>query len=371
MKQTERRFLESILRLPTAPFREQYVSAALERAARRYELTVKHDRYGNLYVGYRKGRAEPIAFTAHMDHPGFEITEGGARAKGLFLGGVTPEHLSGAAVACYPEPSERDLTHGPPEPVRGHIRRVTQHPLPGRRPEQWLDLEFESAVRSGSFGCFDIACEIDASVLRAGALDNLLSCALILTALGTLKRRGVTADVLGVFTRAEEVGLVGAGGVLRSPILSPERPLVVLETSKELPGFRIGAGPVVRVGDRMTAFDPRMDLWLSTEAKALGAREPDFVSQRALMTGGACEASLYVLHGRPVGALALALGNYHNMTPETGIGPEYVSMTDAEQLLAFLEHLAVNPLDPALVHTRRAELDAVFERLSPRLRPPA
>lgn len=369
MKAAERRFLEGILRLPTAPYREQYISAALERAARRQELTVKHDRYGNLYVSYRKGRAEPVAFTAHMDHPGFEVTDGGARARGLFLGGVALENLQGARVVAYADAPGRDAAHGPPDPVRGRIARVTSRPVAGRRPEMWLDLEFDTPVAPGSFGCFDLPCEIADGTLRGCALDNLLSCVLVLQTLAALKRGGATADVLGVFTRAEEVGLVGAGGVLRSPILTPERPLVVLETSKELPGFAIGSGPVVRVGDRMTAFDPRMDLWLSTQAGALAAEEPEFAWQRALMTGGACEASLYVLHGRPVGALALPLGNYHNMTPEGGIAAEYVSTADVDNLLLFLEHLAVNPPDFTLAQKRRSELDAVFERLSPRLRP--
>jgi endoglucanase len=369
MKQADRRFLESILRLPTAPFRERWVAQALERAARRHELTVKHDRYGNLYVGYRKGRAEPVAFTAHMDHPGFEITDGGARARGVFLGGVPPDFLAGAHVVCYADGGANDA--GPPEPVRGRIARVGTRPAAGRRPEVTLDLDFESPVQTGSFGSFDLPCEVDGATLRGRALDNLLSCALLVSALAELKRRGTAADVLAIFTRAEEVGLVGAGGVLRSPILSPDRPLIVLETSKEMPGFRIGAGPVVRVGDRMTAFDPRLDLWLADRGAALAADEPDFAWQRALMTGGSCEASLYVLHGRPVGALALALGNYHNMTAEGRIGAEYVSTDDAENLRLFLGHLATNPPDPALVHARRAELDAVFERLSPRLRPPA
>jgi putative aminopeptidase FrvX len=34
--------------------------------------------------------------------------------------------------------------------------------------------------------------------------------------MASLQRRGIAADVQGVFTRAEEVGFVGAGGVLRS-----------------------------------------------------------------------------------------------------------------------------------------------------------
>lgn len=371
MRQTERRLLDGLLRLPTAPFREHYVQAAIERFARRHELGVRRDRYGNLYVTYRKGRAEPVAFTAHMDHPGFEVIAGGTRAKATFLGGVEPAHMMGAAVLCYAEPPSRTAASHPPEPVRGRVVHVTSVPVAGRRPDVVLDLDLESSASAGDFGVWDLpACEIDGGFLRARALDNLVSCVLILAALAGLKRRAVTADVIGVFTRAEEVGFVGAGGVLRSLQLGSERPLVVLETSKELPGVRQGAGPVLRVGDRMTCFDPRMDLWLTTRAAEVAKQDTSFAYQRALMTGGACEASLYMLHGRTVGALALAVGNYHNMTPEGGLGPEYVSVDDFEHALQLLEDLAAHAPAPGAASLRRADLDAVFDRLSPRLLPP-
>jgi len=375
MKQNERRLVESILRLPTAPFREHWVQAAIERVARRNDLPLRRDRYGNLYVAYRKGRTEPVAFTAHMDHPGFEIVAGGTRARAAFLGGVAAENMSGAPVLCYPDAHGRAGTAATavslPEPIRGRIARVTSVPVPGRRPDLVLDIDFDAPVGNGDFGVFDVtACEIDSTLLRARALDNLLSCVLILAVLGNLKRSGIAADVVGVFTRAEEVGFVGAGGVLRSLHLGTERPLVVLETSKEMAGVRMGAGPVLRVGDRMTTFDPGMDLWLASRAAALAAAEPDFCYQRALMTGGACEASLYMLHGRRTGAIALALGNYHNMTPEGGIGAEYISMSDFDNALLLLEDLAVHPPESDILERRRDDLDAVFERLGPRLLPP-
>ena len=99
MRASERRLLEGLLRLPTAPFREHYIQAAIERTARKLELWVRRDRYGNLYVAYRKGKAQPLAFTAHMDHPGFEIVAAGARPHAVFLGGVNAENMTGALFA--------------------------------------------------------------------------------------------------------------------------------------------------------------------------------------------------------------------------------------------------------------------------------
>lgn len=370
MTPTERQLLETLLGIPTAPFREQRVRAALVHAAAQAGLESRLDRWGNLYVAHRKGTARPVAFTAHMDHPGFEVTDGGVRARASFLGGVGAEHMTGVPVLCFD--GRLGSAAAPAAGVRGRIVRVTSQPVPGRRPDLVLDLDLESPVEPGAFGVFDLpGCVVDGGTLRGRALDNLLSCVLVLSALASLGRRAAEADVVGVFTRAEEVGFVGAGGVLRETLLEPERPLVVLETSKELPGFRMGAGPVLRVGDRMTCFDPEMDLWLVSRAAALAAREPDFAWQRALMPGGACEASLYVLHGRRVGALALPLGNYHNMTPEGGIGPEYVSLSDFEHALELLEDLAEHPPEPGAGAARRAELDAAFDRWAARLEPPA
>jgi endoglucanase len=117
----------------------------------------------------------------------------------------------------------------------------------------------------------------------------------------------------------------------------------------------------------MTCFDSTMDLWLADTAATLAKRDPRFTYQRALMTGGACEASLFQLHGRRVGALATPLGNYHNMTNRGGIGTEFVSIRDFDQALLWLEFMASHPPQARLVKARRAELDAIFERLGSRL----
>ena len=371
MNVSERRLLQSILGQPTAPFREHYVRAALEGAARALGLRPRHDRFGNLYIAYRRGQARPLALTAHMDHPGFELLSSGRLVHAALLGGVDPKNLRGSRVRLYAEAAKHHAHPPvrPPHPVRGRITAVHSTLPPGsRRPKVEVEIACEAEVALPAFGHFDLpGMELHGGMLRSKALDNLLSCALILATFARLQRRRAVANVLGVFTRAEEVGFVGAGGVLRSKILTPQRPLVVLETSKALPSAPMGAGPVLRVGDRMTCFDPEMDLWLADSAAELARTQPGFHYQRALMTGGACEASLFMLHGRRVGALAMPLGNYHNMTPRGGIGAEYISTNDFDQALMLLEHLATQPPRPNHLESHRAGLDAIFARLSPRL----
>ncbi len=371
MTVSERRLLQKLLTQPTAPFREHYVRAVIEATARRLDLRTRRDRFGNVYVAYRQGRVAPLAFTAHMDHPGFEVDRGGSQPRATLLGGVRPSHLRNARLLFYADPAEhRSRPHGDsPTPVRARIAAVHVHrPRKARRPQVQVDLACQAPLELGAFGHFDLpGYELQHGRLASKALDNLLSCVAILAVMARLRRRRAAADVLGVFTRAEEVGFVGAGGVLRSRALAASRPVVVLETSQASLHAALGAGPVLRVGDRMTAFDPSMDLWLSEQAAELGRHRKSFRHQRALMTGGACEASLYVLHGRRVGAIALPLENYHNMTPRGGIGPERVASEDYDNLLLLMEHLATHPPEPAVVRARRAELDAIYTRLASRL----
>lgn len=366
MKATERRILETILDSPTAPFHEHTVQARIEALALRMGCQVKRDRWGNTYVSYRKGRARPIAFTAHMDHPGFEVLSAGDTPKARLLGGVLPQTMRNAPVVFH-KPAERPLpvrVAALKPGIRGRIRQVHVRKVAGaRRPEIIVDLQLKGEVYKGDFGYFDFpGVDMRGKQLRAKAHDNLLSCVMILATMDRLQRRSRDANLLGVFTRAEEVGFVGAGGVLRSNVLRATRPLVVLECSKARGDVALGAGPVLRVGDRMTCFDPSMDLWLSQEAAALQKKTAQFQFQRALMTGGACEASLFQVHGRRVGAMAMPLLNYHNMTDNGRIGPEIVDLDDFDNMLLLLEHLALNPPTATTYRRAKRELDKIFQK---------
>lgn len=85
----------------------------------------------------------------------------------------------------------------------------------------------------------------------------------------------------------------------------------------------MGKGPIVRVGDRISIFDG------PATARLLAAAEREKIPvQRCLLDGGACEATAYQLYGYKCAAASLALGNYHNVTPEGGIGPEFVAIAD-------------------------------------------
>ena len=98
-KQTQKLFTD-LLSLPTAPYKEGAVSAFIQAFAKKRGLTLKADKYGNLVVRYTHGKdPKPVALTAHMDHPGFEVLEATGRdLKARWLGGCDPNHFPGSRV---------------------------------------------------------------------------------------------------------------------------------------------------------------------------------------------------------------------------------------------------------------------------------
>jgi len=151
---------------------------------------------------------------------------------------------------------------------------------------------------------------------------------------------------------------VAAGGRL------PRNSLIVsLETSRELPPVKMGQGMILRVGDRTSIFDSTATRFLSEVAAGLSARRKTFRSQRALMSGGTCEATAYQEFGFQTAAVCVALGNYHNCGERGRIAAEFVSRADAcgmvdllveaaKQMRVF--HKLVGKLPARLEQMRRA-----------------
>jgi len=262
-----------ILAQPTAPFHEDAVRREIRALlADCPHVALTEDRFGNLLAHYRRGKAAArLAFAAHMDHPAYVGRE--------FLGGV---------------------------------------------PERYLKKK-PATKKFGAFRMWDLpACEIRAGRIRSRVCDDLIGCTAIVAMLRELERTGAECAAWGLFTRAEEVGFVGAIELAKSGLLPKSVTVVSLETSSVKGGpVKIGAGPIIRVGDRTSVFDSAATAQLQAAAKAAG-----ITHQRALMQGGTCEATAYALYGYRTAAMCVALGNYHNCGPGDRIAPEYVSVTD-------------------------------------------
>jgi endoglucanase len=185
--------------------------------------------------------------------------------------------------------------------------------------------------------------------LYTKAADDLVGCfAIVSTALDLFsggkkkgsKKKAKNTNFLGLLTRAEEVGFIGAIAHFDLGWLKGSKRTLMavsLETSRTLPGAEIGKGPVVRLGDRYTVFDPgKLRVFTELAEKTLPGRH-----QRRIMDGGSCEATAATVFGVPSIGISVPLGNYHNQCFEggpdsraaLGPAPEFVHLDDVQGLL--------------------------------------
>ena len=305
-----------LLCCPTAPYHEHAVRDEAERICEQHGLERRRDAFGNLVVRLSTSRKQrPLVLAAHLDHPGFEIVRelGPRRWLARFRGGVPDAFFrKGTALRLMPGGIPARL---------GPRRKSAQ-----REFEVYADSTGALAPRFAVWDLPDFALQSGRIVARA--CDDLVGAAAVLATLIELKRTRARVDVIGVLSRAEEVGFHGALALAAAGTLPKDSLVVSLETSREVPAVKMGQGVILRVGDRASVFDSAATRFLAEVAGALSASGV-FSFQRALMGGGTCEATAYQEFGYRSAAVCIALGNYHNCGPGDRIRAEYVSLADA------------------------------------------
>ncbi|MEM8738205.1 MAG: hypothetical protein AAGG38_06970 [Planctomycetota bacterium] len=367
----ERHLLE-LTSLPTAAGREDRVVAWVTRWARRRAktLTLTRDAYGNLLLARRGVDSDrPLLYTAHLDHPAFVVTAAAERTRTLtaeFRGGVHDDYFIGARVGLRPLASgSRSAASPSATPPRGTIESL--QPASADRPFKTVTVRFARPVSAspGDLLTWDLApARIKGHRLHAPVCDDLAAVAAMFSSyeniIKTSKNRP-HADVRLLCTRAEEIGFVGAIAACRSGLIPPGSRIIALENSKASADAPLGDGPVVRVGDRTSTFDPALTYAVGQAAQSLAADDPDFRWQRKLMTGGTCEASAYQALGHTATCICLALHHYHNMdATRTRIAPESIHLRDYHHLIRLLTHLPAALGDPAATPPLTARLDQLF-----------
>lgn len=325
--------LRQVVSLPTAPFCETAVQDFVRAWAEKSGIGCSADRHGNLlleYSGKSRQSGVPWVLQAHMDHPGFSfIQRRGRQAQAWFRGGVAESFFPGARMAFFPA--------GKP-PVHGTVKsaRKDQHTGFLRCA---IELDETSDLPEGTLGMWDLpAWRRRGQRLELRVADDLAGVASILLALARLKQQGAARRCYGLLTRAEEVGFVGALAAGQSGTIDPAWPVLGIECSKEQPAARLGQGAVVRVGDRLTIFDPALTAHLRQAARDLAP----LPFSESLMRGGSTESTGLALLGFKTCAVCLPLGNYHNMG-KTGLAPEQIHLGDFESLLALLADVVQRP----------------------------
>ena len=317
-------FLARLGAQPAVAFHENGVATAVRGALTEIGVSWRTDNFGNIIAriaGSDPDGVPPIAFMAHMDHPGFEIVgRDGDDFIGAALGGVPAGAFAPGVPLQIILPAGRRVsaeTAGPhgEERQRQALIRLTE------------SVDDEIPVPAPAvFDLPDFAIEEDRLVMRAA--DDLAGCGCILSALASLHGDAPDGDVYGVFTRAEEVGLVGARLLAEAGTLPSDTLMVSLESSRTLPGAEIGNGPVIRVGDAGSTFNSDAESALIRAREVLTASSADFRAQRQLMSGGVCEASAFNAWGYRATGVAFPLGNYHNGAEDGSIAAEYIHRDD-------------------------------------------
>lgn len=339
-----KQLLREVLPIPTATYQEQRVVAYLERFAEERGLDFRRDRFGNVYVSYRRGRVRrPMVLEAHMDHPGFVVTRARGRRLDLeFRGGLAGEYGKGEHVRVYGAAL-------PAVGVRAELTSVavSKPPRPGlprRVVGAKAQLERPAEVVAGDLALWDVeGCQFRGKIVRARQCDDLAGAVTILATLDRLASEGRTGHLIGMFTRAEEVGLEGAAAAAAARELPEDALVVALETSSSAGGrAEQGGGPIIRVGDRAHIFSPAMTMWMVRLAEDIAAERPGFRYQRKLMDAGGTEATAFDLLGYETGAACLALGNWHNAGPNGRVRAETVHLDDVEGLTQLCEAMVAN-----------------------------
>ncbi|MFO0873065.1 MAG: hypothetical protein U0575_03725 [Phycisphaerales bacterium] len=372
-------WLLEITAIPTAAGREDRViewilAWAKKRKAR---IAVVADAVGNLLlhqgpVTRKVGRTpthRPLIVTAHLDHPAFVVREVvDARTIELeFRGGVHDPYFVGAALNVV-DRADRSR------------RAVIQSMDAAARPYKRVRARVAGGTRGLDVGDIARWAASDAAYrerrrprrggrhLRTHACDDLAAVAAALAAFELVAGKPGFEHVGVLFTVAEEVGFVGAIATARAGGVPKDARLLCLENSRSFGDSPIGAGAILRVGDRLSVFSPELTNRLGQLYLEHQKRTPSFRFQRKLMPGGACEATAFSAYGYESTCLCLPLGNYHNMTDIDGVlagkrpakvGPEFVSVDDFHGLVEMLV-VAAAQLDSSEFPPLRDRMEAIF-----------
>ncbi|MHC4975138.1 MAG: M20/M25/M40 family metallo-hydrolase [Planctomycetota bacterium] len=357
-------WLLEVTGIPTATGREHLVIGWIERwCEQRQWASLTRDRAGNLTITNTTARPSerPIYFTAHLDHPAFVIDSivGPATLGAQFRGGVMEPYFVGTRVLVQSSSGEA---------IRGRVATY-EKPAPPERIFAQVTIDLDEAtsdgIQVGDLAIWDLPESTldDEGIVHTRACDDLAALAAALSALDQLAQEESPQDVRVLMTLGEEVGFIGAIAACRDMTMPEGARLIALENSRAMIDAPIGAGPVVRVGDRLSTFSPTLTASIAKVAQKLentpeqpvGSKTPPpdspFKWQRKLMAGGACEASAYCSFGYEATCVCLPLGNYHNMgdldrvqdevkrgekSINATIEPEFIALSDYEDLVLLL-----------------------------------
>ena len=330
-------------KLPTTSFYEQKILEYIKTKLTSYKIEFHQDPWGNIVAEVNGKTPNEIVFISHTDHPGFEIIA--KHKKNIYLA----KALGGLPKNCITNQTNVKIISNRTDLFQGKIinfysKDNTKINVPN--DYRWMTSEFvliesdSEKINLPSFAVFDLPeTKFSGERIITPVADDLAGCALIIETLNKLNKSSNEYSFKGIFSRAEEVGLIGARLIAANELINKNSIIVSIETSSELPGANFGKGPIIRTGDRITTFDNKAELVLLQSVKEILQKDIKFAYQRQLMSAGGCEASAFAIFGYSVTGLALPLRNWHNGNEEGDVEPEEISLLDFENAYKIMTNL--------------------------------
>jgi putative aminopeptidase FrvX len=193
-----------LMRCPAAPYHESFVAGEALRICREHALSYEIDSFGNILIAAEQSRkSPPLVLAAHLDHPGFVIREQLSSRSWCaeFLGGVSDDHFR-AGVPLKLHPGAISARLGTRLQRTKRLFEVRAASSPSIKP---------------TFAVWDLPdFRLDRGRITGRSCDDLIGAATILHVLVELSRAKAKVPVVGVLSRAEEVGFHGALALAKS-----------------------------------------------------------------------------------------------------------------------------------------------------------
>ena len=267
--------LSELAKIPNVSYYEQEVGNYIYKRLRDFVDKIYFDEFGNL-IAHRKGlkdSAPSFAFVSHMDHPGFEVIDSKKSTYTLkTMGGVSKyAGTENNSLILIDEDNKIPIT------VTKKPEITSEFDL-NREKDGWLgndvifstiDYDLGDKNFQVIFDLEDFFIDKKTNLIHMRSADDLAGCSSIMQALINLSNQNIEGDFYGIFTRAEEVGLLGSAALAESEIIPIETNIVSVETSSIIPGANLYDGVIIRNGDRISTFDNSTEKFLIHSANNL------------------------------------------------------------------------------------------------------
>ncbi len=314
------KLIEQLTAIPGPSGYEQQIRAAIRAEVEPYADDIQVDALGNLIVrkGQKAANGKKIMLAAHMDEIGIIASHIDKNGFVRFsnIGGVFPRYALGGHVRFL------DGTRG----VIGSDLVKDPYEVPGL-DQMFVDVGATSAkdspVKVGDVAAFERSFTELGSRLVSKALDDRVSCAVMIEVLRQIKE--TPHEIYFVFTTQEEVGVRGAA--TSAFALEPELGFAidVTRTGDTPKGIKmaveLGKGPAIKVKDAGAISDPRVVDWMVSTAQK--AKIP--YQLEVLLHGGTDARSIQLSRGGvPAGCISIPCRYIHSPS-------EMVDLQDVRQ----------------------------------------